>query len=235
MNSEGSGVLELRAAAIRHGMRRIRLSQGDSFSLGRARVDVLWPPLDAIPDRILTDGRAINGTSIVLAVSLGRQRILLTGDLEDDHDADLLEAIPHDGRRWDLLKVAHHGSATASSRPLLEVLRPRLAAVSSGHGNRYGHPAPVTLQRLHQTEATVWRTDHEGTLSATFDGRTRSATALLAGPAPAHLPERSLPAHAGRDQSCRPLLHSTRWRYPPEPKRSPCSSRRRLHPGCCST
>ena len=54
-------------------------------------------------------------------------------------------------------------------------------------------------------------------------------------PGASHLPERSLPAHAGRDQSCRPLLHSTRWRYPPEPKRFPCSSRRRLHPGCCST
>ncbi len=197
MNSEGSGVLALRAAAIRQGMRRIRLTQGDAFTLGQARVEVLWPPLDAIPDRILTDGRAINGTSIVLAVSLGRQRILLTGDLEDDHDADLLAVIPDDGRRWDLLKVAHHGSATASSRPLLAALRPRLAAVSSGHGNRYGHPAPATLQRLQQSQATVWRTDHQGTLSAGFEGRPRSATEMLAGPAPPICPSgRSQPTSA---------------------------------------
>ena len=185
MNTEGAGVLELRAAAERHGIRRVRISQGDAFMLGEARVEVLWPPEDAIPDRILTDGRAINGTSLVLAVSLGRQRILLTGDLEDDHDADLLEIIPDDGRRWDLLKVAHHGSATASSRPILEALRPRLAAISSGHGNRYGHPAPATLQRLDHIDAEVLRTDREGTLSVAFDGRPRSATALLEGlPAP---------------------------------------------------
>ncbi len=193
MNSEGSGVLELRAAAERYGIRRLRLSQGDSFTLGGARVDVLWPPEDAIPDRVITDGRAVNGTSIVLAVSLGRQRILLTGDLEDDHDADVLGVIPHDDRRWDLLKVAHHGSATASSRPLLDVLRPRLAAVSSGHGNRYGHPAPATLGRLSEVEARIWRTDREGTLSVAFDGRPRSTTALLEG-----LPRSTCPSRRER-------------------------------------
>lgn len=181
MNSEGSGVLELRAAATRHGTRRMRLSAGDSFALGDARVDVLWPPRDAIPDRILTDGRAINGTSIVLAVSVGRQRLLLTGDIEDDHDGDLLEQIADDGRRWDLLKVAHHGSATASSRPILEALRPRLAAISSGHDNRYGHPAMATLQRLHQVGASLWRTDRQGTLTLGLDGGTRAASDLLAG------------------------------------------------------
>ena len=181
LTSEGAGVLELRAAAERRGTRRIRLTQGASFALGEARVDVLWPPEEAIPDRILTDGRAINGTSVVLAVTIGRQRILLTGDLEDDHDADLLELIPHDGRRWDLLKVAHHGSATASSRPILDVLRPRLAAISSGHGNRYGHPAPATLQRLDDIAARVWRTDTQGTLSVGFDGAPRSTADLLAG------------------------------------------------------
>ena len=194
MNSEGSGVLELRATALRHGISRSRMIAGDSFALGDARIDVIWPPEHAIPDRVLTDGRAINGTSIVLAVRIGRQRILLTGDLEDDHDHDLLERILDDGRRWDLLKVAHHGSATASSRPILEVLRPRLAAVSSGQGNRYGHPAMVTLQRLQEVEAEVWRTDRQGTLTVAFDGRPRSAAEMLAGlPPPACVVERGRP------------------------------------------
>ena len=180
MNSEGSGVLELRATALRHDIPRTRLTEGDSFALGQARIDVLWPPADAIPDRILTDGRAINGTSIVLAVRVGQQRILLTGDLEDDHDYDLLERISDDDRPWDLLKVAHHGSATASSRPILEALRPRLAAISSGHGNTYGHPAMATLRRLREIDARVWRTDTQGTLTLGFDGAARSASALLA-------------------------------------------------------
>ena len=188
MNSEGAGVRALRAAAVRSGTRRIRLVQGDALTLGAARAEVLWPARDTLPDRVLTDGRAINGTSIVLAVRLGRQRLLFTGDLEDDHDGDILEAIAGEGPRWDLLKVAHHGSATASSRPLLAGLQPRLAAISSGLGNRYGHPAASTLERLGEMGSTVWRTDRQGTMSIAFDGQPRSAAALLAG-----LPRRTCP------------------------------------------
>lgn len=180
MNSEGAGVLELRVAARRFGIPRVRVLRGDLLPFGDVRVEVLWPPRHALPDRILTDGRAINGTSIVLGVTVGRQRVLLTGDLEDDHDEDILQSIPHDGQRWDLLKVAHHGSATASSRPLLEVLRPRLAAISVGEGNRYGHPAGTTLGRLADTSSVTWRTDRQGTLTVAFDGRPRSVTAMLA-------------------------------------------------------
>ena len=201
MASLGPGVSELRAAAVRHDIDRVRLVQGEPFPLGAARVEVLWPPREAIARRALSDGRAINDTSIVLAVSLGQQRVLLTGDLEDDHDADIIATIPAHGRRWDLLKVAHHGSATASSRPLLEVLRPRLAAVSSGEGNHYGHPAPATLERLHDVGAAVWRTDRQGTLSVALDGRPRAASALLSGPP--RVPPCAFPSRPAL--SCRPL------------------------------
>jgi competence protein ComEC len=187
LSSEGASVRELRAAAVRHGISRMRLVQGDSMTLGGARVDVVWPPLENIPETSPSSGRGINGTSIVLAVSLGQQRILLTGDLEDDRDEDVLvalAALTGDGRRWDLLKVAHHGSGTASSTALLQALRPRLAAISSGVGNNYGHPARSTLGRLDHVGAKVWRTDRRGTLSVALDGRPRSATALLEGPPP---------------------------------------------------
>ncbi len=196
MNSEGAGVVELRAAARRQGIARVRVLRGDRLRLGEARIEVLWPPRHALPDRILSDGRLINGTSIVLAVSVGQQRILLTGDLEDDHDEDILDTVPRDGRRWDLLKVAHHGSATASSRPLLDVLQPRVAAISAGEGNRYGHPADATLGRLTSVGSAVRRTDREGTLSFTFDGRPRTASAMLAEPAPVRCPDVPLEAHA---------------------------------------
>jgi competence protein ComEC len=196
LNSEGAGVVELRAAAERHDIPRLRVLRGDLLPLGRARVEVLWPPRHALPDRILTDGRAINGTSIVLAVAVGAQRLLLTGDLEDDHDADILEALPRGSGRWDLLKVAHHGSATASSRPLLEALRPRLAAISAGEDNRYGHPARETLDRLAAIGSRVWRTDRQGTLSVAFDGGVRTVAAMLARRAPPACPRLPLAARA---------------------------------------
>ncbi len=179
MDSVGAGVRELQAAAGRFNVGRIRLLQGAAFPLGAATIEVLWPPRDRLPATAPGTGRGVNDTSIVLSISLGQQRILLTGDLEEDRDADLLEAIEADGRRWDLLKVAHHGSATASSGPLLEVLRPRLAAVSAGTGNDYGHPARATLHRLAGVGAAVWRTDLQGTLSLALDGRASPTAALL--------------------------------------------------------
>jgi competence protein ComEC len=196
MSSDGAGVRELRAAAGRLGIGRVRLLQGDAFRLGAARVDTLWPPRDRLPATTPHTGRGINDTSIVLSISIGRQRVLLTGDLEDDRDADLLEAIEDDGRRWDLLKVAHHGSATASSRPLLEALRPRLAAISVGADNDYGHPARATLDRLAAVGAAVWRTDVQGTLTLVLDGHPAPTAALLqprtAAPCPAARPDTPL-------------------------------------------
>ena len=63
-----------------------------------------------------------------------------------------------------MLKVAHHGSAYQEPR-LLSVLRPRLALVSVGAGNDYGHPAPSTLRALRRSGALVGRTDTDGTLA----------------------------------------------------------------------
>ena len=113
-------------------------------------------------------GRAINGTSIVLAVSLGRQRILLTADLEDDHDADLLEIIPDDGHRWDLLKVAHHGSAYSTSEAFLSAVTPQHSVISVGAENAYDHPSEETLGRLDASGTAVHRTDLDGTITFRF-------------------------------------------------------------------
>jgi competence protein ComEC len=177
MASDGSGVRELRARAARHGVRRVRLVQGDHISLGRTRLDIVWPPRALIPERAPSSGRAINDTSIVLVAAVGSQRALLTGDLEEDRDLDVLDALPPHHGRWDLLKVAHHGSATASSEALLEGTRPRLAVISSGADNRYGHPAPSTLERLDAVAASVWRTDRRGTASISLDGHGSMAVA----------------------------------------------------------
>jgi len=228
MTSEGSGVRGLRAIAANLGIGRLRMVQGHAFMLGSARVEVLWPPLERLPASAPSSGRAINDTSIVLAVSVGRQRVLLTGDLEEDRDADLLEVLPRDGRRWDLLKVAHHGSATASSRPLLEALSPRLAAISSGAGNDYGHPAPATLERLTGVGATVWRTDRQGSLSVALDGGSASAATLLAGRRMATACPSAAGAAAAKDPLPQATARGACYARPdggPHPSRSPVTAR----------
>jgi competence protein ComEC len=62
--------------------------------------------------------------------------------------------------------VGHHGSRTSSGVPWLAELAPKAAVVSVGV-NRYGHPAPETLERLSEAHADVWRTDREGTVTVT--------------------------------------------------------------------
>jgi competence protein ComEC len=111
-------------------------------------------------------GRGINDVSVVLLGEVAGRRFLLTGDVEDDVDPLLASrGLPP----VDILKVAHHGSATASTPAFLDAVHPRVAIVSAGAGNPYGHPARSTIERLEATGARVLRTDTDGTVSITID------------------------------------------------------------------
>ena len=84
------------------------------------------------------------------------------GDVEDGIDPGLLaRGLP----RVDLLKVAHHGSRTATTQAFVDAVRPRVAVASAGAGNTYGHPAKPTLDRLRASGARVYRTDQDGSVS----------------------------------------------------------------------
>jgi competence protein ComEC len=72
--------------------------------------------------------------------------------------------------RADVLKVAHHGSRTSSTAEFVGRVRPRLALVSVGAGNGYGHPSPAVLERWRRAGAQVLRTDAEGAVVARTDG-----------------------------------------------------------------
>jgi competence protein ComEC len=151
----------LRAA----GVATTRLRTGDRFTLDDVVFDVLWPDDGTVRspamDPAATDNRRTNDSSIVLLGSWESRRFLLTGDAEDDVDPILVgRGLPN----VDLLKVAHHGSATATSAALLAALRPGVAAISVGADNTYGHPNAGTLQRLGAAGASISRTDRDGTI-----------------------------------------------------------------------
>ena len=111
-------------------------------------------------------GTGINNVSVVLLGVVGGRRFLLTGDVEQDIDPSLLtEGLPH----VDLLKVAHHGSRTATTDAFLAAVQPRIAVASAGTGNPYGHPAKRTLERLAASGARVYRTDVDGSVTVSFD------------------------------------------------------------------
>ncbi len=141
---------------------RGNLATGEHIDLAEIHLDVLWPDPGTVAIEPGSTGRQINDTSIVLLGTANGRRFLLSGDAEDDVDPKLIaRGLPH----VDVLKVAHHGSATATSQPLIDALRPTIAVVSVGAHNDYGHPAPATLGRLRSSGARVFRTDHDGTVT----------------------------------------------------------------------
>ncbi|MEM4389894.1 MAG: lamin tail domain-containing protein [Candidatus Micrarchaeia archaeon] len=128
---------------------------------------VLNPPQPApqhIPDA------ETNRYSIVLKVSYGDVCALLAGDVDEAGELAILQG----GFQitCQILKVAHHGSASSSSDAFLIAVQPKIAVISVGANNSYGHPHEQTLRRLAGLNASIYRTDLQGTIVITTDGST---------------------------------------------------------------
>jgi competence protein ComEC len=145
---------------------RLSIGAGDRLAVDEIDLRVLWPIRGQVPDEPPDTGTGINNVSVVLLGTVGARRFLLAGDAEEDVDPSLLaDGLP----TVDLLKVAHHGSRTATTEAFVSTVRPRVAIASAGTGNPYGHPARATLERLAASGARVYRTDEDGTVTVTFD------------------------------------------------------------------
>jgi competence protein ComEC len=167
MRGPGPGYRAFRSRLAADGRRIERLAAGDRLAIDGIRLHVLWPDAAAVPREPPDTGTGINNVSIVLLGEVGGRRFLLTGDIEEGIDPLLVtRGLP----RVDVLKVAHHGSRTATTEAFLEAVRPSVAIVSAGAGNTYGHPNPATLARLAGIGARVYRTDRNGSVRVTFDG-----------------------------------------------------------------
>jgi competence protein ComEC len=132
-----------------------RLARGGEVRSGRLRLEVLWPPAEllAAPHR----GEDPNLLALVLLARWRDFSMLLTADAE-------AETTPLDPGPVDVLKVAHHGSDDAGLDALLDRIRPRLAVISVGAGNPFGHPTPSTLATLAAQGVLTLRTDRGGTV-----------------------------------------------------------------------
>jgi competence protein ComEC len=142
-----------------------RAHPGDSVDVDGVMITFLAP--DSAWTAALTDP---NLASVVTLVRVGDVRILLTGDAEGPEEDWLVE---HERDRLpaDILKVAHHGSSTSTTPAFLAAVQPRLALVSVGAGNSYGHPNGEILRGIAAAGAQVLRTDRVGSIVARTDGR----------------------------------------------------------------
>ena len=138
------------------------VAAGWTSALGTATVEVVSPG-----ERPVVGGSAANNASLVLDVTVDGTRLLLTGDIEPEAARGVRDAVA--GRDYDVLKVAHHGSA-AQDPVLVEGARAEVALIGVGADNTFGHPAPRTLDLLRRSGSLVLRTDLDGDVAVARDG-----------------------------------------------------------------
>lgn len=121
------------------------------------KIEILSPTQDEYKD--------INHYSVILKLTYKDNSFLFTGDAEVVNENQLSGDISAD-----VLKVGHHGSDTSSSKKFLKEVNPKLAIISVGKDNNYGHPDDKVLERLNKLNITTLRTDLIGTIIIKSDG-----------------------------------------------------------------
>lgn len=134
---------------------------GTQYSLGTAKITIL------APNGTYDDP---NDASIALMIQNGENKFLFTGDAEETAEQDML-ATGID-LSADVYKAGHHGSRTSTSQEFFEAVSPSCAVISCGEDNSYGHPHAETLNTFRMNGVKVYRTDEDGTIIATSDGKT---------------------------------------------------------------
>ncbi len=145
----------LRGEAAVAGADPTRIAAGGSVRSGRLRLEVLWPPPELLGEPL--GGADPNTQALVIRARWRRFSILLTADAEAGE-------VPLDPGPVDVLKVAHHGSEDPGLGALLDRTSPRLAVISVGADNSYGHPTPSALAELAAHGVPTLRTDRDGTV-----------------------------------------------------------------------
>ena len=153
-------------AVKRNGADFVQPRPGESFQLGDATIDVIGPLNLRYEDA--------NDLSLVLMVTYGDTRFLLTGDMEEVAERELVEA--EVDLKADVLKVGHHGSSSSTSYRFLRAVAPTYGVISLAALNEYGHPHRDPMSRLMDADVTIYRTDKMYDIVAFSDGETISFT-----------------------------------------------------------
>jgi len=134
------------------------VTAGKTFSVGGLTGIAIFPLANLAGEQPENPHSA----SVVTFWQYGQTTALLTGDAESEQESEMMARgiVKH----ADILKVGHHGSQTSSSVPFLQAVTPKIAVISAGQNNRYGHPHQITLEHLTQLGVPILRTDQAGTI-----------------------------------------------------------------------
>ncbi|NOT64302.1 MAG: ComEC/Rec2 family competence protein [Acidobacteria bacterium] len=163
---------DLFSQAIRqHGIPLRVVKRGEAFEFDGVQWQVLAPFADA--DAV---SNTDNNASLVVRVRYGQRTFLLTGDIERETEARLVQEEPD--LHADVLKVAHHGSRTSSTHDFLARIKPQHAIISAADPSPYGHPHPEVVERLQRAGAQLWATGKCGAITFTTDGNALQASSF---------------------------------------------------------
>ena len=156
----------LEALAIEHKIPIVHEALGEKFSFDGADGAILWPQRDDGGSPAL----AKNNDSLVIRLHFGNRTFLLPGDAEYQAESEILAGNASNALQADVLKVGHHGSKNSTAPDFLAAVQPKLAIISSGADNPYGHPSEQLLDRLADANVRVLRTDQSGAIHVFTDG-----------------------------------------------------------------
>lgn len=152
----------LEALARYHGISLRYMKQGNQLQIGNAKLTCLNPSEKIYADK--------NQGSLCLVLKYKQFDMLLTGDIDAETEQNIVWEQQMQLKGIDVLKVAHHGSATSSCLEFVKQMSPSIAVISVGKNNTYGHPAKETITNLKQVGAKVYRTDQNGAVQIRTDG-----------------------------------------------------------------
>jgi competence protein ComEC len=155
--------------------------RGEAFSWDGVEAQLLWPEIS--PQAVGTSAK--NNDSLVLHLKYGERGMMLPGDAENQAESSVLSDNDESALRADVLKVGHHGSKNSTTPEFLAAVHPRVAVISAGEDNPYGHPNPELLARLADAGVRILRTDHDGAVHVLTDGKRLEISCFVACPEPA--------------------------------------------------
>jgi competence protein ComEC len=149
------------------------------WQIGPVQLDIIHPPADYAQRIKYEKWRQTNANSLVVRVKMGSTAVLFPGDITARAESEIVASQPREGIRSDILFAPHHGSKTSSSLGFLKTVDPDVIIVQAGWQNRFGFPKAEILDRYRKSGATVFRTDMNGALMITGDGREHTITPFL--------------------------------------------------------
>ena len=152
----------------------LQVQIGDKIKIeNNLTIDILFPDVEQITEN------AINNNSIVAKITYKNFKMLFTGDIEEIAEKELIKLYKNNELNVDILKVAHHGSKTSTTKEFLDLVSPKIALIGVGENNKFGHPNKEVLERLIGLGVKIYKTDESGEITITINNKCINLTTMV--------------------------------------------------------